>query len=179
MVAKAAKHGHTITVADVELARAELKESFEKTLAGTSTSTTSHVYEPLMVNGETVSSGRVYRCVKGKADEAGKPYECKCFDCTGDEKAPKDGTIYLQGLRIFSSVIAPAVNGHAPAAKSSAKTIAKDELRLSLPISKYASYALTPGDDFILRVGGTAAVEATERGFVCDEAVINVLEQAA
>jgi hypothetical protein len=180
IVADAAKHGNVITVADVEMARTELMDSFIKTLAGTNESTTDHVYEALEVNGTKVVGGRVYKCVKGKSNpDTNQPYSCRCFDCTGDEKAPKDGTVYIQGLRIWSEILIPAVNGPVPEAKSAPKTIAKDGLRYRLPVSKYVSYAIPKGEDWILRVGGTAAIEATKAGFVVTPEVIAVLDKAA
>lgn len=179
LVADAAKHGKVFTVADVEEARAELAESFTKTLAGTNESTTDHVYDPLVVNGETVRSGRVYKCVAGTTDEAGGPRECHCRNCTGDAKAPLPGTIYLQGLQIFSKVLVPAKNGHAPAVNSAPKTLAKDALRYQLPVAKYVSYSLEKGGDWILAAGGTAALQATEAGFIVNDAVEEVLRKAA
>ena len=179
VVAKCLSRGQVITLADAEEAAAELKVSYEKSIAGTNESTTDHVYEPLVVDGVTVRGSRVYKCVAGKADESGKPYECKCHACTGEEKAPKDGTIYLQGLRIFSSIIAPAVNGHAPEPKSAPKTLAKNEITHRLPISKYVSYKLEAGGDWILNAGGTAALQATDRGFVVTDEVMDVLAKAA
>lgn len=180
LVADGAKHGKVFTVADVEEARAELAESYAKSIAGTNVSTTDHVYEALEVDGTKVAGGRVYRCVKGKVNaETGNSYECHCFDCTGDEKAPKDGTIYLQGLRIWSEVITPAKNGPVPASVSAPKTLAKDAIRYLLPIGKYVSYALPKGEDWILRVGGTAALEATKAGFLVTDAVEEVLKRAA
>ncbi len=153
-----------LTLADFTAARAELEASFRDTLAGTNESTTDHVFEGLTVDGESVRGGRVYKCVAGELDDNGNAYECHCRNCTGDEKAPKPGTIYLQGLQVASRVITPAPNGPAPESKSAAKTVAKDMLRHRLPISRYVSYALEPGTDFLLSAGGTAAVKAEADG---------------
>lgn len=158
---------------DVKEAIAELKESFSKTLDGTSESTTEHVYEPLVVDGETVRGARVYKCV------AGSGVRCHCRDCTGDAKAPRTGTIYLQGLKIHETVIEAAANGPAPAANSSSKTLAKDAIRATLPIRRYVSYSLEPGTDFFLRAGGTAAIEAEARGFVVTDEILDVIERVA
>lgn len=179
VVAKAAKRGHTITTDDVAVARAELRESFTKSSTGDNTSTTDHVYEPLVVNGEVVRGGRVYKCVKGTMDENGEPRVCRCRNCTGDPKAPLPGTIYVQGLRVWSEVLVPAPNGKAPAPKSAPKTIAKDTIRSMLPVSRYVSYALEPGTDFILRAGGTAAIEATKGGFVVTDDIMEAIGKAA
>lgn len=178
IVAKAAKDGHTITTADVDMALAELRDSYTKTLAGTNESTTAHVYEPLVVDGETVRGARVYKCVAETTDANGEPRVCHCRNCTGDAKAPMPGTIYLQGLRVFNEVLVPAPNGKAPAPKSAAKTIAKNTITRGLPVSKYVSYSLEPGTDFILRAGGAAAVEATKAGFKVDAKVTATIDAA-
>ena len=85
----------------------------------------------------------------------------------------------MQGLRIWSEVVDPAPNGKAPAPNSRPKTVAKNILRGRLPVSKYVSYRLEPGTDFVLRAGGTVAVEATKKGMTVDpvvaDAVANVL----
>ena len=181
VMAKCVAHGFPVTLVDVEQARAELKDSFEKTLAGTNTSTTDAVFEPLLVGGEPVRGSRVYKCVKDKVDPTTNvPYECKCFDCTGDAKAPKDGTIYIQGLKIWQTVLVPAVNGPIPASKPrSMVTPAKDELRKRLPVARYVSFALPQGEDWLLSAGGTAALEATNKGFIATPEVIDLLQRAA
>ena len=172
--------GLAVTADDVAAARAELLGSFQKSFAGENESTTDHVYDPLVVDGETVRGGRVYVCHKDKINPTtGECYACGCRDCTGDEKAPKHGTIYIQGLRVFNKVLTPAVNGPIPEPKSAPKTVAKNFMRGMLPVSKYVSYRLEPGQDFLLRVGGTAAVEAVNGGFVANDDVIELLNKAA
>lgn len=133
--------------ADFDAARTELLESFERTLTGTSTSTTDDVYEPLVVNGETVRGCRVY---------------------VGTQAAPV-GTIYLQGLQIGSRVITPAVNGPAPKPQSAPKTVAKNVLGSKLPISRYVSYKLAVGGNWVLNIGGAAAAAADQGGVTLDE----------
>ena len=167
LAGKKDKDGNDVTEADVAAARAELVESFEATLAGTNEATTDNVYDPLVVDGEAVKGGRVYKC-------AGGP-DCKCRNCAADEKAPLPGTIYLQGLKVHEAVLTPAPNGPAPKAKSSAKTIAKDALRHRLPVRRYVSYRLEPGGSWILRAGGTATIEATSRGFLVTDDILNLL----
>jgi len=179
------KAGGAFTKADAELALAEQRASFERTLdpAQESTATTAHVYEPLTVkqvelnaNGQPVMEGgkvketevlvpghRVYKCV---ADTGRK---CHCRACTGDPKAPLDDTIYLQGLRIYSEVLEVAENGPAPKPNSRPKTLAKNAIRRLLPISRYVSYALEPGTDFILKVGGTARFNADSNGYSAEK----------
>jgi len=164
-----------VTVSDIGEAMMELKTSFHRTLDDTleSESTTAHVYEPLVMDGEVVVGARVYRCV---ADTGRK---CNCRACTDDAKAPLDGTIYLQGLKIWSKVLTPAPNGKAPAVKSAPKTVAKNMIKGLLPVSKYVSYRLEPLTDFLLRAGGTAEIEATEQGFLVTDEIVNVVSKVA
>ena len=166
------KDGNLISLTDVADARAELDASFTATLNGTSESTTDAVYEPLTVNNEAVRGARVYKCVKASGN-------CKCRDCSGDVKAPKDGTIYLQGISVWSKVLTPAANGQVPEAASKAKTVAKNLLRKHLPVRKYVSYRLEPGTPFILKAGGQAEIEATANGFVVTDQIVDLLEKAS
>ena len=164
--------GNALTLADFEEARAELVASFERTLDPTqaSTSTTQDVFDTLEMDGEAVRGARVYKCSK-KAN-------CACRECNPDDaKAPLPGTIYLQGLRIHSTVLTPAPNGPAPVAKSKAKTVAKDALRRNLPVARYVSYRLEPGTDFLLRAGGTAEAEAVKQGFIATDDLIDTIRR--
>lgn len=161
-----------VTEADVIQAMDELELSFKNSLDPTmpSTSTTDHVYEPLVVDGEVVRGARVYVCAKGKAPK------CHCRDCTGDEKAPKAGTIYLQGLAIGSKVLEPAPNGPAPASRSNPVVVAKNYLRYKLPVGRYVSYRLE--GDFVLKVGGTAAVKVDDQGIHLDRDLVALVATA-
>jgi hypothetical protein len=85
--------------------------------------------------------------------------------------------VYLQGLQVSSRVISPAPNGPKPAAKSAAKTVAKSLLRKRLPVSRYVSYRLQPGDEFLLRVGGTAKVAAEADGIHFTEEVRDAIQR--
>ncbi len=163
----------TVTLADFTEAAADLQASFARTLDPTqaSTSTTAHVYDPLKVDGDSVRGGRVYHCT-GQGN-------CKCRACTDDARAPLDGTIYIQGLRIWSKVLEAAPNGPAPKSKSGGKAVAKGLLRSKLPVSRYVSYALEPGSDFLLRAGGTATIKAQEDGFVVTDAITAALNKAS
>jgi len=158
-----------IDLATVAQARAELVASFERTLDPNqeSTSSTKHVYENLLVEGETVRGGRVYRCTA-------PDLPCNCRACTGDKKSPLDGTVYLQGLRVWEKVLEPAANGHWKT-NSKAKTVAKNLLRRCTPVSKYVSYALEPGGSWLLRAGGTAAIEATDKGFLVTDEILSLV----
>jgi hypothetical protein len=139
-----------------------LSESFKRTIEGTNVSTTDAVYEPLVADGELVKGGRVYRCKVA----TGATGDCHCYACTGNEKAPKDGTIYLQGLQIWKKVITPAANGPMPEPKSSLNTIIKNVMRKACPVSRYVSYALEVGEKWSLKAGGAGTLEASAVGFV-------------
>lgn len=156
------KNGAAIDYADVATAIKDLRDSFERTLAGTNTATTDHVYEPLEVNGETVRGARVYRCV------ASQGIKCHCRDCSGDKRAPKDGQINILGLKVGQKVLDAAPNGQAPLPLSRGDVIAKNILRKRLPIGRLVSYVLEEGGDFILNAGGTAAVAANKDGVTVD-----------
>jgi len=145
-----------VTAQDINDAVDALRDSFQKTLDGTNESTTDHVFETLEVDGNPVSGGRVY--VGG-----GDP---------NNSKTPKPGDIYLQGLQIGRSVLEAAANGPKPASKSGVAVVAKNFIRGRLPVSRYVSYRLRSGDDFILRVGGTAALAATTDGVAVKDATI-------
>lgn len=179
----AARRGHQLDAADVGAARTELLASFERSLAGDNKATTDHVYNPLTVDddGQTVNvrGSRVYKCVAGEMDDEGKPRTCHCRNCTGDPRAPLPGTVYLQGLRIWQRVLEPAANGPAPQPNSKPKTIAKNTLRSMLPVSRYVSYVLEPGTDFLLRAGGTAEVKAQDNGFTVTDDIVNILQQTS
>jgi hypothetical protein len=156
-------HGNPITRADVNKAIANLAGSLQDSLDGKNTSTTDHVFEPLVVDGETVRGARVYRCVAN--DPA---YNCKCGDCTGDKRAPVDGQISLLALVIGSKVIEPAPNGPVPKSKSRGDVVVKGILKSRLPIGRVRSFRLRPGDDYILRAGGAAATAANKDGVTVD-----------
>ena len=158
-----------LTQADYVAARDALVASFQKTLAGTNSATTDHVYESLQVlhddgTVESVRGARVYRCVASDPN-----HECKCRDCSGDKRAPVDGQVNLSGLLIGSKVITAAANGPKPAARSGVATVAKNALRSRLPISRYVSYRLEQGGSWILNAGGTAAAAATNGAVTFNE----------
>lgn len=144
------------TVADLELAKAELIESYGKSVAGTNESTTDGVFEPLVVNGEVVRGSRVY---VGPGDPS-------------DPKAPVTGTVYLQGLQVGSKVLEAAANGPVPAAASAGKTLARKHLTKDLPVARYVSYPLPAGGDWFLRSGGAEIAAAVSDEVEIDMALL-------
>jgi len=149
-----------VTRADFDAARDALVDSFNKTLAGTNTATTDHVYDPLVVDGEAVRGCRIY---------LGNP--------NGDD-AETPGTIYLQGLQIGSKVLDPATNGPKPASKSKGEVVAKGVLRSMLPVSRYVSYALAPNGEWALNVGAGAAAAADAEGITLNEDRVKSVREA-
>ena len=139
-----------VTREHVDAAYEALLADLDRTLNKETKPTTADVFEPLVVNGEKVRGARVY---------------------TGNdngEDAAEPGTIYLHGLLIGSRVLTPAPNGPVPAAKSTPVNAAKKALRSKLPISRYVSYVLEPGTDFVLAAGATAAAAADGHGITVD-----------
>lgn len=160
--------GNPIVRKDVEKAITDLDTSFQSTLDGTNEATTDHVFDPLVVDGETVHGARVYKCV------ANTGIKCHCRNCNPtDTRAPVPGQINLSGLKIGETVIEPAANGPKIPPKSRADVVVKNILRARLPIGRFVSYAFAPGDDYILRVGGAAALAATDAGVTTDPAKVN------
>jgi hypothetical protein len=142
-----------ITRADLDAARVSLRADLQSTVDGTNESTTDHVFEPLVRDGQTVRGARVY---------VGNPDPL--------QNASEPGTIYLQGLVIGERVLEVAANGPAPETKSAPETVAKASLRRRLPVSRYVSYRLTPGGDWILSAGAAAATAADQNGVTTDPA---------
>lgn len=162
--------GNAIRLADVCKAVADLDESLRKSIDGTNSSTTDHVFDPLVVDGEAVRGAKVYKCVAG--DPA---HECHCRDCTGDAKAPLPGQINVSGLIIGQTVIEPAANGPVPASKSRADVVAKNIIRSRLPVGRYVSYRLEPKGDWVLKVGPAALTAADKDGVTCDPAKVETV----
>lgn len=149
------KDGAPITHADVTKALASVKASFERTLDGTSVSTSDHVFDPLLVDGEPVRGCKVYK---------GNP---------NGENASEPGTIYLAGLKIGETVVEAAENGPIPRSNSRGDVVAADIIKASLPVGRYRSYRLHPNSGFILRAGGAAAAAATKGGVTIDTDAVN------
>jgi len=156
------KNGDPIDYSDVAKAINDLRDSFQRTLDGTNSATTDHVYEPLMVMGQTVRGSRVYVGPSNGAEPAAMP-----------------GTIYIQGLKVQQKVLEPAANGPVPRSKSAPLSVVKDFIRRTLPIGRYVSYSLEPGTEFKLAAGGTAVLEAEASGMVFTEAVKQAVKRSA
>jgi len=157
--------GITLTLADVFAARVKVFESATKSAAGTNTATHDDNFERLVVDGEPVKGARIYKCSGHKG--------CGCSLCNpGDARAPVPGTIYLSGLIIGREVLTPAANGPVPAPNSSPVTIARKLFERRLPSSRFRSFRLPPGLDFILRAGGVAEAEVSASGIKLNEKAV-------
>jgi hypothetical protein len=144
-----------VTRADFTAALVEMIDSAGKTLAGTNTSTTDHVYEPLVVDGKTIRGYRVY---VGPSDPSVTP-----------KSAP--GTIYVQGL-ILGQTVLQAAQYARPVSKSGAKAVAKRRIKRLLPVRRYVSYSLEAGSDFILNLGAEAVTASDAAGITVDPTVV-------
>jgi len=144
---------------DIFRALVQQRDSFHRTLEGFSTSSTDHVFETLRVDDRPVRGSRVY---------VGAPRQPK----HPEEETPEFGAIYLQGLKIAERVLWSAPNGPVPPPKSGTVKVAKNLILAHLPIGRYVQYVLKHGDDFILRVGGSAHLAASEDGIAVRESTI-------
>lgn len=124
--------------------------ALKETEAGVNVSTSEHVYEPLEVDGEFVPGCKVYT-------EPG----------SADPKAPVPGTIYLAGIIIASRVVEASPNGSKLPSKRGAVATAKDyiESKLDLPIRRYRTFRLLPGEVLSLK-SGVVSFHAEENGAV-------------
>ena len=144
-----------VTRADFDAALADMIASTDKSIAGTNSSTTDHVYEPLLVDGKALKGYRVY---VGPADDSIKP-------------ASTPGTIYVQGLRVGRKVIQAAQYAR-PVSKSGGKTVAKRIITRLLPSRRYVSYCLEAGSDFVLNLGAEAVTASDDAGITVDPTVV-------
>ena len=155
-----------ITEADVQEALDRLQASWTLSRDGLNVSSNDHVFEPLVVNGQTVRGCRVYT---GQTEEA---------KAAGVEAPATVGTIYLHGLQISRTVLAAAPNGHLPESKSGSRVVAEGFITRKTPMANYRSYRLQPGEDFILRAGGTAMVAAEKDGIKLTTEIRDALKVA-
>ena len=151
-----------VTAADFEAAYDKMVESIGKTLAGTNTSTSEHVYETLAVDGQNVPCAKVY--IGG-----GNP---------DDKRTPVVGAIYISGVQVASHLIEAAVNGPIPASKSGGEAVAKRLITswLKLPSRRWRQFRLQADESWRIKVGGDAALVCdTHKVTVSDDDVREVL----
>lgn len=143
--------GHIPSLQNCEQAILEQMESFRKSIAGTNESTTDHVREPVIVNGEII---------KG------------CWLNNGAVDRAKTGMPYLYGLRVGRKVLEEAENGPIPEARSGAVPLAKRCLKYNfLRVGRWMSVRLDPSSFIALKLGGEAAALADEKGIRIEQNV--------
>lgn len=133
-----------LTAADFKKAYDATVASLTKTLAGVNQSTNAHVYEPLVVDGETIPCAKVY--IGG-----GDP---------DDKRTPTVGSIYVSGLQLAQHVLEEAENGPVPASKSRGDVVAKRLISswLKLPNRRWRTYRLPANEAWRLKTGADVAI---------------------
>lgn len=144
--------GAPITTLDVQDActgtnrgRKGLLTAYGETLAGSNMDATSaHVYEPLTVDGDVVPGCKVYSRVP--------------VTPVKDPKAPVVGTVYIAGITISSKVVEASPNGDKVPGRRGAVAVVKDYLEetLELPVARYRTYRLLPGEQYEVSCGSEA-----------------------
>jgi len=155
-----------ITAADFKKAYDALVASLTKTVNGVNQSTSEHVYEPLVVDGQNVPCAKVY--VGG-----GNP---------DDKRTPIVGSIYVSGLQLAQHVLEEAENGPVPSSKSRADVVAKRLVTawLKLPNRRWRTYRLPANEAWRIKTGADAAVVCdTNKVAVSSADVTEVLDVAA
>jgi len=120
------------------------------------------VWTPLEVGGKRIRGAKVY-------DGAGDP---------NNPRAPKPGTVYIDGVKLGEKILTPAPNGSWKP-KQKAKTVAKDILRSWLPIGLYVRYALEKERLLDVKVGDEAGQFAKSEGVPVDPMAVKSLFKIA
>ncbi len=155
---------HDVTVADTCAALQETRASLDKVLqdtTGTAGVDDPQVFEPLVVNGAKVRGSKVYI---GKGGDS--------------PRAPKPGTLYIDGVKLGEVVVMPARNGRWNTTRRP-KTIAKDTLGAKLPRGLYVRYALPPERVIEMKIDGEASAAAVAAGLPIDPESIRSLFKVA
>lgn len=159
-----------VTVEDACLAIQEVQEWFSRVLAGTAVNgevvpgpdDLPPLWKPLEVDGVKVRGARVYNGPE-------RP---------GDAKAPKPGTVYLQGVKLGEVVVTPAPNGEwVP--QSHPKTVVKKLLKVQLPVGLFVQYKLDPERMSDLRVAADASAAAKAVGIPIEPEALRSLFKVA
>lgn len=169
LLAEAQKVDPFVTLEDVCAAVQELRTSLHRVISEPSGRVSVEdeiekdpIWEPLVVDDIKVRGSKVY---VGKA----RP---------DDPRAPKPGTIYVDGVKLGQKVVAPAPNGHWET-KRKAKTVVKDVLKDMLPVGLYVRYALEPERVQAVKVGKDASAAAVGDGVPIDPESIRSLFKIA
>jgi hypothetical protein len=168
LLAEAGKADPFVTLEDVCAAVQELRTSLHRVISEPSGRTTFEedlkdpVWEPLVVDEIKVRGSKVY---VGKA----RPE---------DSRAPKPGTIYVDGVKLGQLVLQAAPNGHWKRNRKP-KTVVKDILRDMLPVGLYVRYALEPERVQAVKVGKDASASAVAAAVPIDPESIRSLFKVA
>lgn len=156
-----------VTVQDTCAAIQELKESFKRVVEEPdgpkdTTQDDPNVWEPLTVEGVKVRGSKVY---VGNGDDS-------------NPRAPKKGTVYIDGVKLGEKVLTPAANGPWET-RSKPKTLVKNLLRRKLPVGRYVRYALEPDRLLGTKVGAAASESALDAGLPINPEAIRQLFKIA
>lgn len=126
------KDGEPVHKPAVWEALTDIHASLLRTIQGNNQSNHKDVFQTLKIDGQKMNGCKVY---SGEGDP-------------DDPRAPRPGTIYIQGLKVSEVVIEDAPNGNPPEPRSKAKSIAKRVIRAQLRVGKFVSYELSPDREF-------------------------------
>ena len=168
-LAKAAwQENNRTEVGDACLAVQEFQEWFRRSLAVRDEGTEDPripqdpLWVPLNVDGVKIRGARVYNGVERM----------------GDPRAPKPGTIYVQGVKLGEIVVHTGSNGNWKP-ESSPKTIAKRILKSMLPVGLFVQYKLDPERCMDVKVGDSASRVASEKNIQINPGVLRDLFKIA
>lgn len=114
---KAKYNNHKFSLEDFNLAKKELNDSYDMTLAGNNTLyTCSDVYSNIIgVNNKPIPGIKLHK---------------------------KQGIVHVNAVKVTKSII---IQGSYPIVKSASKTIAKNYLRNLTPLARWNQFKLSPG----------------------------------
>lgn len=141
----------------------EVRERFSRYLGGNGNGNGDdrQHFRPLEVDGEVIRGCVVY-----------------CGPQRSDPRAPKQGAVYIRGVKVGEKVLQPAPNGYWDT-QSRPKTIIKRMLEKQLPSGRFVQYILNPGDEFEFKMGKAASKAADDNGIkLVAEAVHDVIRLA-
>lgn len=149
-VKKSCKYGflNDFKTDDCKTALDEVEISIRKSLANENRSTTDHVREPTVV-----------------IQDGGRNTAKNTWVNNGRVDPFKTGNVYLMALKVSEMILEQALNGPIPRPESKATVVAKKVLeKVYLRRSRIVSYRLCAGQEYYLKIGGEAIIEARGNG---------------
>ena len=122
-----------ITPAVVDIAREALRASYQRTLDGESVWTATDAFEIVTIDGKAVKGTKKY---------------------VGENQTAPDGTIYLNGLAVSSTLIEADINGNLPATKSRPDVRVKGVIERLTGANRFRTFKLQSGGEWTLKLGG-------------------------